>query len=79
MEKEFREIVYRITNFTGPGSLSKLEDKLVELPGVKFVDFEFPVAVLRIDVDESVFKDSEVVESIRRMGLSILKRSDSTL
>ncbi|HOC92529.1 MAG TPA: hypothetical protein PKH33_09185 [bacterium] len=78
MENEFRQIVYRITNFTGPGSLSKLEDKLVGLPGVKFVDFEFPVAVLRIDVDESAFKDSAALESLTNLGFAIETRDDST-
>jgi hypothetical protein len=77
MKNEFREIVYRITNFTGPGSLAKLEDKLVELPGVKFVDFEFPVAVLRIDVDENSFEDSAALEFLKKLGFTIEARADS--
>jgi len=78
MEKEFREIVYRITNFTGPGSLADLEASLVNLPGVKFVDFEFPVAVLRIDVDESAFKDSAALESLKKLGFAIEPHAGSS-
>ncbi len=71
MEKELREIVYRISNFNGLGVLAVLEDRLVELPGVKFVDFEFPSVVLRLDVDEQAFKDSAALESLKAFGFSV--------
>ncbi|HOX29251.1 MAG TPA: hypothetical protein PLQ76_08880 [bacterium] len=71
MNDEFIEKTYRIGELDATKSLSALEENLVGIPGVKFVDFEFPAVVLHIDVDPGVFKDSEAMSLLSRMGFTI--------
>ncbi|MFA6450806.1 MAG: hypothetical protein WCX65_15135 [bacterium] len=71
MNDEFIEKIYRIGKLGRAKTLADLESELVGIPGVKFVDFEFPVVALLMDVDPGVFKDSEALELLRRLGFPI--------
>ncbi len=67
----FEEKVLRVTGYGGRHNLSVVEEALLGMPGVKYLDVVFPVAEYCIDVDPKVFSGAEAEKRLKNMGLSV--------